>query len=90
MLTVTHAAVESQDTIDIFGSDGSIHIPVLNQGMMRIKSAAGERIETHAPHSNLHQPLIDDFTQAVLANREPQVDGAVGYDVAKIEAEIYA
>ena len=90
VLTVTHAAVESQDTIDIFGSDGSIHIPVLNQGMMRIKTAAGERTETHAPHSNLHQPLIDDFTQAVLANREPQVDGAVGYDVAKIEADIYA
>ena len=90
VLTVTHAAVEPQDTINIFGSDGSIHVPVLNQGMMRIKTAAGERTETHPPHSNLHQPLIDDFTRAVLANREPQVDGAVGYDVAKIEADIYA
>ena len=90
VLTVTHAAVESQDTIDIFGSDGSIHIPVLNQGMMRIKTAAGERTETHAPHSNLHQPLIDDFTQAVLTDSEPQVDGAVGCDVAKIVAAIYA
>jgi predicted dehydrogenase len=90
VLTVTHAAVEPQDTIHIFGSDGSIHVPVLNQGMMRIKTAAAERTETHPPHSNLHQPLIEDFTQAVLANREPQVDGTVGYDVAKIEAEIYA
>ena len=89
VLTVTHAAVESQDTIDIFGSDGSIHIPVLNQGMMRIKTAAGERTETHAPHSNLHQPLIDDFTRAVLTDSEPQVDGAVGCDVAKIVAAIY-
>ena len=90
VLTVTHAAVEPQDTIDIFGSDGSIHIPVLNQGMMRIKTAAGEHTETHAPHSNLHQPLIDDFTQAVLTDSEPQVDGAVGCDVAKIVAAIYA
>jgi predicted dehydrogenase len=90
VLTVTHAAVESQDTIDIFGSDGSIHIPVLNQGTMRIKTAEGERTETHPPHSNLHQPLIDDFTQAVLTDTGPQVDGTVGCAVAKIEAEIYA
>ena len=90
VLTVTHAAVEPQDTINIFGSDGSIHIPALNQGIMRIKTAADERTETHPPHSNLHQPLIDDFTQAVLTDSEPQVDGAVGCDVAKIEAEIYA
>jgi hypothetical protein len=90
VLTVTHAAVEPQDTINIFGSDGSIHIPVLNQGLMRIKTAAGERTETHPPHPNLHQPLIDDFTQAVLTNREPRVDGPVGCAVAKIEAEIYS
>jgi predicted dehydrogenase len=89
MLTVTHASSDSQDTMSIFGSAGSIHIPVLNQGTMTIRTAAGDRIETHPPHSNLHQPLIDDFTQAVLTDREPQVTGAIGRDVAKIEAEIY-
>ena len=89
VLTVTHAACEPQDTVGIFGSEGSIHIPVLNQGVMRIKTAASERAETHPPHPNLHQPLIDDFTQAVLADRVPQVGGAIGREVAKIEAEIY-
>ena len=92
VLSVTHAACEPQDTMHIFGSEGSIHIPVLNHGvmLMLIKTATGERTETHPPHSNLHQPLIDDFTQAVLAGREPRVGGAIGLDVAKIEAEIYA
>ncbi len=89
VLTVTHASSEPQDTMNIIGSDGSIHIPVLNQGSMLIKTAGGERTETHPPHSNLHQPLIDDFTQAVLAGREPEVGGAIGRDVARIEAEIY-
>jgi predicted dehydrogenase len=89
VLTVTHVACEPQDTVDIFGSQGSIHIPVLNQGVIRIKTAAGERTEIHPPHSNFHQPLIDDFVQAVLTDREPQVGSATGREVAKIEAEIY-
>ena len=90
VLAVTHAACEPQDTMDIFGSEGSIHIPVLNHGVMLIRTATGERTETHPPHSNFHQPLIDDFTQAVLAGREPQVGAAIGLNVAKIEAAIYA
>jgi predicted dehydrogenase len=88
-LTVTHAAYEPQDTLDIFGSHGSIHVPILNQGAMRIKTAAGERSETHPPHPNFHQPLIDDFTRAVLNGREPRVGGDIGRAVARIEEEIY-
>jgi predicted dehydrogenase len=89
MLTVTHAAVEAQDTLDIFGSEGSIHVPVLNQGTVRIKSAGGERSESHTPHPNIHQPLIDDFARAVLEGREPKVGGSIGREVARVEEEIY-
>ena len=89
VLSVTHAAREAQDTLDIFGSRGSLHITELNAGTLRIKTDAGERTETHPPHANFHQPLIDDFAQAVLAGREPQTDGEVGREVARIEAEIY-
>jgi predicted dehydrogenase len=88
-LTVTHAAFESQDTLDIFGSEGSIHIPVLNRGQMRVKTTQGEREETHPPHVNIHQPLIEDFTRAVLDDREPQAGGGIGREVARIEEEIY-
>jgi predicted dehydrogenase len=89
-LAVTHAAFESRDTLDIYCGAGSIHIPSLNRGEIRIVTAAGERIESLPPHANLHQPLIEDFTRAVLDGREPEVGGDVGRAVAKIEAEIYA
>jgi predicted dehydrogenase len=89
-LSVTHAAFESRDTLDIYCSAGSIHTTSLNRGEIRIVTAAGERIESLPPHANLHQPLIEDFTRAVLDGREPEVGGDVGRAVAMIEEEIYA
>ncbi|MDX2033216.1 MAG: Gfo/Idh/MocA family oxidoreductase [Blastocatellia bacterium] len=90
VLTVTHAARESRDTLDLFGSEGSIHIPVLNLGEMTILSPSGERRERHPPHANLHQPLIEDFIAALRDRRAPLVGGDTGREVARIEAEIYA
>jgi predicted dehydrogenase len=89
-LAVTHAAVESLDTLDIYCSAGSIHTAPLNRGEIRIVTAPGERTESHPPHANLHQPLIEDFTRAVLDGREPEVGGDVGRTVAMIEEDIYA
>ncbi|HXS01991.1 MAG TPA: Gfo/Idh/MocA family oxidoreductase [Pyrinomonadaceae bacterium] len=84
-LTVTHAAREPQDTFDLFCSHGSIHIPVLNEGTMRVVTPDGERIETHPNAANIHQPLIDDFATAVLENRDPIVTGEIARAVALIE-----
>ena len=89
-LTVTHAAYESLDTLDIFGSLGSLHLPVLNRGELRLKTKIGERYEWHPPHANIHQPLIEDFTHAILDNRQPHVTGEMGREVARIEEIIYA
>lgn len=89
-LAVTHAALESQDTLDIFGSEGSLHIPLLNRGKLTVKTAAGEHTEQHLAHANIHLPLIEDFALAVLENREPKVGGAIGCEVARIEEAIYA
>jgi predicted dehydrogenase len=88
-VTVTHAASEPQDTLSVFGTAGSIHVPALNAGAMRIATAAGERHETHPPHPNLHQPSIEDFVDAVGHDREPAVPGETGKRVAEIEARIY-
>ena len=88
-LTIAHAARESQDTFDIFCSRGSIHIPVLNEGNMRVVSMDGERTELHPNPQNTHLPLIDDFARAVLENREPVVTGAIGRDVAVVLDRIY-
>ncbi len=90
MLTVSHAAYEPRDTFDVFGSRGSIHVPVLNNGNMLIVNEEGERTESHPPAANLHEPLIEDFTRAILEDHEPAVGGASGRQVASIEEEIYA
>jgi predicted dehydrogenase len=90
VLSVTHAAREPQDTFDIFGQHGSIHIPILNEGAMRIVSREGERWEKYPPDANLHAPLIKDFVDAVVNDREPAVSGETGRMVAMIEEKIYA
>jgi len=89
VLTVTHASFEPQDTLDIFCTEGSIRVPILNEGAVTVKTKAGERVEKHPPRPNCHEPLIDDFTRAVLEGGEPAVDGAVGREVNRIEEEIY-
>lgn len=89
VLTSSHAAFEPQDTLDVFGCKGSIHVPVLNEGTMTIKTSDGERVEKHPPHANVHQPLVDDFTRAVLEDREPGVTGEAGRAVTAVEDMIY-
>jgi len=84
ILTVTHAAFEPQDTLSIFASAGSIHIPELNRGEMSILTGEGERLEQHPPSTNLHLPLIEDFVEAVIQEREPGVTGAIGRKVNQL------
>lgn len=88
-ITVTHAAIEPQDTLDIYGTKGSIHISALNKGELMIKVGTEERKELHPPAANFHQPLIENFTESVLQNREPDVTGETGRDVALLVDEIY-
>jgi predicted dehydrogenase len=88
-VTVTHAAIETRDTLRVFGTTGSIHIAVLNAGDMVITREGQEHRETHPPAPNLHQPLIEDFVEAVRSGREPSVNGGTGRAVAEIEARIY-
>ena len=89
-LSVTHAAREPQDTLTIFGTEGSIHVESLNAGVMRVRRGSHETVESLPPHANLHQPLIEDFTVAVLAKRTPTVTGEIGRAVAVVEERIYA
>jgi len=88
-LSIAHATKEPQDTLEIFGSRGSIHVASLNQGTIRVITDDDERLEAHPPAPNFHQPLIEDFTDAVLNRSDPQVSGEIGREVAHIEAEIY-
>jgi predicted dehydrogenase len=89
-VTVTHAAQEARDTVSIFCTRGSMHVGTLNRGDLRIATADGESRETHPPAANIHQPLIEDFVDAVLTGREPGVGGDAGRAVAAVEDQIYA
>ncbi len=89
IVSISHAPREPLDTFDIFGSEGSIRIPVLNQGMLNIKSSDRERVEVLPPATNLHLPLIQNFVDSVLDQSDPRVDGHTGRVVAEVVSEIY-
>ncbi|MEP6947087.1 MAG: Gfo/Idh/MocA family oxidoreductase [Acidobacteriota bacterium] len=86
---VTHAVREAQDTLDIFGTAGSIHIPVLNAGQLRLVNIEGESTEIHSAAANTHQPLIDEFSESVLSGRDPAVGGLTGRAIAELIDRIY-
>lgn len=88
-LTVAHAVREPRDTLDLFCSRGSVHVPVLNEGLMRLVTEEGSRDELLPCAKNIHQPLIEDFARAILEGRPPVVTGEIGRKVAELEEEIY-
>ncbi len=90
LLTVSTAVRQPADTLDIHGTEGSIRVPVLNQGVIHVRSSQGERREEHPPHPNLHLPYIEAVTRAFLANEPPPVPGETGLGVAVLEEAIYA
>ena len=89
VLTVTHGALEAQDTFDVFGSKGSIHVPVLNDGAITVKTKEGSRNEFHQPAANFHLPLINEFVLGLLKDSDFEVDGLAGREVARVEEDIY-
>ena len=89
VLLVTHATPVPVDTVEVWGSEGSLHIGHLNRGDLRVKTAQGERTEQHPPHANLHQPLVEDFLCALEDSREPGVSGEVGREVSRLLERIY-
>ena len=89
VVAVTHAALEARDTVAVFGTEGSAHVRSLNQGTLRIVTGAGEREESHPPHANLHQPLVEDFVEAVRRGRDAAVTGEAGREVARVVAAVY-
>jgi len=90
VLAVTHAAADAQDTLDLFGTKGSIRIRSLANGEMTLRTGGVERSESHPPARNVHLPLVEDFVEAVAMRRTPAVDGQVGRAVAAIQDAIYA
>lgn len=89
MLAVSVSLEEPHDSLDLYGSEGSLHVPVLNRGTLRVLHRGEERRESHPPHANLHQPLIEDFAAAVLQGRQPEVGGETGLEVQRLIETVY-
>ena len=90
MVAVTNAASDRQDTLDVFGTHGSIRMASLNGGDVIVQTGAGQRLESHPPAANVHVPLVEEFVDAVRSGRDPAVDGHAGRAVAAIQDDIYA
>jgi predicted dehydrogenase len=89
VLAVAHAARQSRDLLEVVGTEGSAHVPVLNEGRLRLTTAAGTSEEHHPAPANLHQPLVEDFVSAVREGRSPAVSGEVGLAVSRVLAAIF-
>jgi predicted dehydrogenase len=88
-LTVTHAAAESRDTLDVFGTEGSLHVPALSGPELRILRNGREEREEHPAPANLHQPLVEQFVRAVGEGGEPAVGGRAGREVNRVLEALY-
>jgi predicted dehydrogenase len=90
ILAVTNAAAERQDTLEIFGTRGSIRAASLNAGGLVVRQGAEDSIEAHPPAANVHMPLVEEFVDAVRSGRDPAVDGLAGRAIAALQDSIYA
>ena len=86
IVSVAHAAAEPRDTFHLFGSEGSLHVPVLNGAALTITSRGATRTEQHPAPDNLHLPLVQQFVEAVLDDAPPVVDGRMGRAVNRLLA----
>ncbi|TWU09880.1 1,5-anhydro-D-fructose reductase [Allorhodopirellula heiligendammensis] len=81
--------INSPDRLEIIGTDGRITVEDLNQGDLTLFTADGVTVESHPPASNLHRPLIEEFSQAVSENRSPAISGRTGRKTNEIMQRAY-
>ena len=92
VLSMSQSIRESNDTFYLFGSEGSVHAPVLGSGEIGIKKGPKGNEETrefHPPHANSHLPMIDSYCRSVLKGEDPVVDGKLGLEVQKVMDAVY-
>lgn len=81
--------VDTPDRLEIIGTDGRVTIEDLNQGDLVLRTAAGQALESHPPAANLHGPLIEDFSLAIMQNRDPVITGQIGKITNQIMQKAY-
>ena len=88
-LAVSHATKDPRDTLDLFCTAGSVHIPRLSGSELRLVVEGADEVETHPPPANLHLPFVEQFVRSILDGEDPAVDGKAGREVNRLLAGIY-
>ena len=89
VLSMSHSIGEGHDSLDIYGSCGAIHAPVLKNGKLFLLIGERSVTEEHPPHPNSHVPLIESFCRSVLDDENPVVGGRIGMEVQLVEDAVY-
>ena len=84
------------DEFEILGTEGKIVMAPCDSDSLELhlnprllKGMGKEITRVSIPnHSNVHYPLIEDFTKAIIENKQPEVTGEEGYKTNKILAAI--
>jgi len=84
-----HTVQEPRDTLEIYGTEGSIHVENLNKGIYRIVKKGEIKEGVCPPLGNAHAPLIADFSRAVRENRDPSVTGKWAAKTTELLDRIY-
>ena len=90
VLTVIRGGTQGRDRLYIQGTQGSIDVNSLKQGQIILATCDGQQRESLPPCENAHLPLIESFTNSILSNRIPKVDGVLGLKVQKIVESAYS
>ena len=89
VLSMSQSIRESSDTLYIYGSEGSIHMPVFGSGELLLKNGEQAFREHHPPNPNGHLPMIESFCRSIINDVAPLVDGRIGLAVQRIEDAVY-
>lgn len=89
VLTLIRGGTQDRDRVCIQGADGFIAVDSLKQGDITLATCDGEQHESLPPFENGHLPLIASFTNSILSNRTPDIDGVLGLEVQQIIESAY-
>jgi predicted dehydrogenase len=77
------------DEFTITGTAGSLTANPLNGTDVVLRTRSGEQVLSPGRPANLHQPLVEDFVEAVLQGRDPLVSGEEGVKASAILEAAY-
>jgi predicted dehydrogenase len=77
------------DELEIFGSSGKVTVETLNEGTLKVATGSDSATVERPPHTNIHQPLVEDFADAIREGRKPRITGRTGRLTSRVLEAAY-